>query len=266
MTAPVANLTTYLIDLDGVIYRGEELLPGAKAFVRWLNEQQKKFLFLTNNSFASELQVVEKLQRLGIATDASHVMGAAQAAVNIVAQRFPHGHVYIVGETPLFDMVRAKDLSIANDDPAVADVVLVGLDRNITLQKLTTAILAIRRDATFIAINRDPLLPIAGNNYIAGTGTLVAAIEAGSGVPPKVVGKPRPTFLQEAMRSLNSQPDQTIMIGDNLAIDILAGQAAGTQTLLVLSGNDTRTSLIKTDITPTYVYDDLATLMDEIEE
>jgi HAD superfamily hydrolase (TIGR01457 family) len=264
MTAPVANLTTYLIDLDGVVYRGEELLPGAKAFVHWLNEQQKQFLFLTNNSFASESQIVEKLRRLDIATDASHVMGAAQAAVNIIAQRFPHEHIYIVGETPLFEMVRAKGLSIVNDDPAVANVVLVGLDRNITLQKLTTAILAIRRGATFIAINRDPLLPIAGNTYIAGTGTLVAAIEAGSGITPEVVGKPCPILLQEAMRSLNSQPNQTIMIGDNLAIDILAGQAAGIQTLLVLSGNDTHASLTKTGITPTYVYEDLAALVDEI--
>jgi HAD superfamily hydrolase (TIGR01457 family) len=259
----LADLTTYLIDLDGVIYRGEELIPGAQAFVRWLNERQKKYLFLTNNSFASESQVVEKLQRLGIPTNTSHVLGAAQAAVKLIAHRFPRAHVYTIGEAPLFDLVRAHDLKVANDNPMIADVVLVGLDRSFDFKKLTEAVMAVRRGATFIAINRDPMLPIAGG-YIAGTGTMVAAIEAGSGVPPEVIGKPKPTLLQEAMLLLESQPQQTVMIGDNINVDILAGQAAGTQTLLVFSGNDTSASLAKATIKPTYVYEDLAAVMGDM--
>lgn len=123
--------------------------------------------------------------------------------------------------------------------------------------------MAVRRGATFIAINRDPMLPIAGG-YIAGTGTMVAAIEAGSAVTPEVIGKPEPTLLQEAMRISESQPQQTVMIGDNIGVDILAGQAAGTQTLLVFSGNDTKASLAKSTIKPTYVYEDLAAVMRDI--
>jgi HAD superfamily hydrolase (TIGR01457 family) len=259
----IADLTTYLIDLDGVIYRGEELIPGAQEFVSWLNEQQKKYLFLTNNSFASESQVVDKLQRLGIPTNASHVLGAAQAAVKNIAHRSPHARIYIIGEAPLFDLARANGLNIVNDDPTTADFVLVGLDRSFNFKKLTEAVMAVRRGATFIAINRDPMLPIAGG-YIAGTGTMVAAIEAGSGITPEVIGKPKPTLLQEAMRLLESQPQQTVMIGDNIGVDILAGQAAGTQTLLVFSGNDTSASLAKTSIKPTYVYEDLAAVMRDI--
>jgi HAD superfamily hydrolase (TIGR01457 family) len=259
----IADLTTYLIDLDGVVYRGEELIPGAQTFVQWLNERQKKYLFLTNNSFASESQVVDKLQRLGIATDASHVLGAAQAAVKHIAHRSPQAHVYIIGEAPLFDLVKANSLHIANDDPTTADTVLVGLDRSFNFKKLTEAVLAVRRGATFVAINRDPMLPIAGG-YVAGTGTMVAAIEAGSGVTPEVIGKPKPTLLQEAMRLLESQPQQTVMIGDNIGVDILAGQTAGTQTLLVFSGNDTSASLAKSTLKPTYVYEDLAAVMNAI--
>ncbi len=263
MITPVTDLTTYLMDLDGVVYRGEDILPGAQAFVRWLNEYKKKYLFLTNNSYASRLHVVTKLQRLGIPTDASHVLIAADATVNNIAHRFPHAHIYIIGEAPLFDLVRAKDLHIANDDPATTDVVLVGLDRSFDFKKLNDAVMAIRRGATFIAINRDATLPVTGG-YIAGCGAMVAAIEASSGVTPEVIGKPQPGLLQEGMLLLQSQPEETVMIGDSIAIDILAGQRAGTQTLLVLSGNDTRASLAKASVKPTYVYDSLAALMDAI--
>src|SRR5436853_2551953 len=89
MTTSITDLTTYLIDLDGVIYRGEALLPGAQEFVRWLDESEKKYLFLTNNSYSSRLNVVDKLQRLGIPTDADHVLIAADAAVNNIVHRFP---------------------------------------------------------------------------------------------------------------------------------------------------------------------------------
>jgi len=259
----MADLTTYLIDLDGVVYRGDVLLLGAQAFVRWLNEQKKKYLFLTNNSYSSESQVVGKLQRLGIPIDASHVMAASQAAVNNIAHRFPQARVYVIGEAPLFNLIRAKDLTITNEDPASTDVVLVGLDRSFDFKKLNDAVMAVRRGATFIAINRDATLPIAGG-YVAGCGTMVAAIEAGSGVRPEVIGKPQPTLLQEAMLLLHSQPQETMMIGDSIHIDILAGQSAGTQTLLVLTGNDTRASLAKASIKPDYVYESIAALVDEI--
>lgn len=263
MATSLTDLTTYLMDLDGVFYRGQELLPGAQEFVHWLDKQQKKYLFVTNNSYSTRLQVVDKLQRLGILTDASHVLIAADAAVDNIAHRFPRAHVYIIGEPPLFDLARAKDLKIANDDPATTDVVLVGLDRTFDFKKLNEAVMAVRRGAAFIAINRDATLPVAGG-YIAGCGAMAAAVEASSRVTPEVIGKPEPTLLQEGMHRLGSHPEETVMIGDSLAIDILAGQRAGTQTLLVLSGNDTPTSLAKSPIKPTYVYENLVTLMSDI--
>jgi len=264
MLPQIVQFTTYLIDLDGVIYRGEELIPGAKDFVDWLNSNHKKYLFLTNNSFASEAQVVTKLTRLGIPTDMSHILGAAQAAVIHIAHRFPGAHVYVIGEQPLVDLVRANGLQIANTSSHKADVVLVGLDRSFDYKKLTEAVLAVRAGATFIAINRDSILPVEGG-FIAGCGTMVAAIEAGSGVTPEVTGKPEPMLLQEAMSLLGSRPEETVMIGDGLDTDILAGKAAGTYTLLVLSGKDSHESLKKTGITPDYVYENLAAVIKQIE-
>ncbi len=257
------QLTTYLIDLDGVIYRGEVLVPGAQEFVHWLNARHKKYLFLTNNSFASETQVLTKLQRLGIATDQTHILGAGQAAVQNIAHRFPGAYVYVVGEEPLFDMLREHTLPIANQAGHAAEVVLVGLDRQFDYTTLTAAVRAVRAGAAFIAINRDPLLPIAGD-LIPGCGAMVAAIQAASGSEPEIIGKPQPTLLREAMRKLDSQPDETVMIGDGLDTDIQAGISAGTHTLLVFSGKDSRADLARSSIKPDYTYDNLAALMKEI--
>src|SRR5947209_8053915 len=253
--------TTYLIDLDGVIYRGNELLPGAQEFVVWLDANQKKYIFLTNNSFATGEQILAKLAHLGIVTDEAHLLTAGQAAVQNIARRFPKGVVYVVGEQPLMGLVTALGLTVASINEPVADAVLVGLDRTFDFAKLTSAIRAVRSGAFFITINRDPLLPVAGG-FLPGCGTLAAAIEAGSGVTPEVVGKPEPMLLQEAMHTLGSQPDETVMIGDSLTVDILGGHNAGTHTLLVLSGNSSREDLEKSSLKPDHVYEDLAELME----
>ncbi|GAC1379534.1 MAG: 5' nucleotidase NucF [Ktedonobacteraceae bacterium] len=257
--------TTYLIDLDGVIYRGNELLPGAKEFVVWLQTHDKKFLFLTNNSFASATQVLEKLTHLGISTDTTHLLGAGQAAVQSIARRFPHAIIYLIGEQPLKDLLHAHQLQVADTGTYKADVVLVGLDRQFDYKKLTDAVLAIRAGAHFITINRDALLPVAGG-FLPGCGTMAAAIEAGSGITPEVVGKPEPTLLEEAMRMLKSTPDETVMIGDGLAVDILGGKAAGTHTLLVLSGKDSREEAMQSSIKPDHIYQDIAAVVAELEE
>lgn len=254
--------TTYLIDLDGVIYRGNEPLPGAKAFVHWLEANHKKYLFLTNNSFATGTQILAKLQRLGIATDNAHLLTAGQAAVQYIARRFPGGTVYVVGEKPLMQLVEAQGLTVASLEAQQADAILVGLDRGFDYEKMTHAANAVRAGALFVTINRDPVLPIAGG-FIPGCGALAAAVEVSSGVSPEVVGKPEPRLLEEAMRLLESPPAETVMIGDTLSVDILAGHNAGTHTILVLSGSSSRKDLEKSPLKPDHVYENLADMMEK---
>lgn len=257
--------TTYLIDLDGVVYRGNELLPGALEFVNWLTINEKKYLFLTNNSFATGAQILAKLARMGIHTDNSHLLTAGQAAVQNIARRVPGGVVYVVGEQPLIDLVEAQGLTVAASEDADADAVLVGLDRYFDYQKMTNAANAIRAGALFVTINRDPVLPVAGG-FLPGCGSLAAAIECASGTSPEVVGKPEPMLLLEAMQLLGSQPEETVMVGDGLAIDILAGQHAGTHTLLVLSGSSSRADVEQSSLKPDHVYADLAEVMKELSQ
>jgi HAD superfamily hydrolase (TIGR01457 family) len=257
--------TTYLIDLDGVIYRGNTLLPGAKAFINWLDEHHKKYLFLTNNSFASEEEILDKLKNMGIFTDTQHMLSAGEAAVQNIARRFPGASVYLVGEQPMLNLLHAYNLNAVPLDAPGADVVLVGLDRHFDYEKLKGAVRAVRGGAAFIAINRDPLLPIVGG-LIPGCGSMVAAIEASSDRSPEVVGKPQPMLLQEAMRTLHSQLDETVMIGDSLDVDIAGGIAAGTHTLLVLSGRSSRADLKTTPYKPDYVYPDIAAVLADLEK
>jgi HAD superfamily hydrolase (TIGR01457 family) len=255
--------TTYLIDLDGVVYRGNELLPGAGDFLNWLATNQKKYLFLTNNSFATGEQILSKLARLGVATDGAHLLTAGQAAVQNIARRVPGGSVYVVGAQPLIELVEAQGLVAVAPDSTVADAVLVGLDREFTYQKMTNAANAIREGALFVTINRDPVLPVVGG-FLPGCGSLAAAIETASGVSPEVVGKPEPMLLQEALELLGSQPEEAVMVGDGLGIDILAGQRAGTHTLLVLSGSTSRADLEQSTIKPDHVYIDLADALKDL--
>ncbi|HEY3991713.1 MAG TPA: HAD-IIA family hydrolase [Ktedonobacteraceae bacterium] len=255
--------TTYLIDLDGVVYRGNELLPGAREFIDWLATNQKKYLFLTNNSFATGAQILVKLSHLGIATDGAHLLTAGQAAVQNIARRVPGGSVYVVGEQPLIGLVEEQGLSAVPVENAEADAVLVGLDRTFDYQKMTNAADCIRNGALFVTINRDPVLPVAGG-FLPGCGSLAAALEAASGVSPEVVGKPEPMLLQEAMELLGSKPDETVMVGDGLGIDILAGQRAETHTLLVLSGSTARADVEQSTIKPDHIYLDLADALKDL--
>lgn len=139
-------------------------------------------------------------------------------------------------------------------------LVLVGLDRSFDYQKMTNAADAIREGTLFVTINRDPVLPVSGG-FLPSCGSLAAALETASGVSPEVVGKPEPMLLLEAMKMLGSEPEETVMVGDGQAIDILAGQRAGTHTLLVLSGSTSREDLEQSSLKPDHVYLDLADVM-----
>ncbi|MGO8950934.1 MAG: HAD-IIA family hydrolase [Ktedonobacterales bacterium] len=232
------DFRAYLLDLDGVVYRGEQVLPGARELVEWLDATGKKVVYLSNNSIATPQQVEAKLWRLGMPRPQGRVLTAGSVAARVLAQRFPEGRVFVLGLPPIEELMEKAGLQVAWTEHAegqVPDAILVALDRSLTYGRLHRALQAILGGAAFYAVNRDPRLPVE-DGFLPGTGSIAAALEYASGQRAEIIGKPEPAIVLEAMHLLGVLPDQTLMVGDGLDLDIVAGRSAGVTTALVLTG------------------------------
>lgn len=264
-TLSPANFSAYLLDLDGVVYRGNLLLPGAREFVEWIDSAGRKAAFVSNNSFATVEEVTEKLARLGTPRPEGRVVTAGSATIAKIAQRFPGGRVYpLTGSSMVTMLVSAglKPVWTEGEDGPAPDAVLIGLDRTLTYERLARALNASLAGAALYAVNRDPRLPVE-RGFQPGTGAVVAAVEATTGRTCEMVGKPAPGILLDAVELLGVSAEQTLMIGDGLDLDIVAGHAAGMATALTLSGltSATEAATASGERKPDMVYEDLAGLL-----
>ena len=260
-----ADFSAYLLDLDGVVYRGELLLPGARELVEWCDATGRKVAFVSNNSFATVEEVTQKLARLGAPRPAGRVVTAGSATVSVIAQRFPGGRIYPLAGPSIEAMLRAAGLHPVwreRRDGPTPDAVIIGLDRGVTYERLARALTAALDGAALFAVNRDPRLPIE-QGFEPGTGSVVAAVEVASSRQAEMIGKPAPGILLQALDLLDVRPEQALMVGDGLDLDIVAGHAAGVTTALTLSGLTTATEAEQAsgDRKPAYVYPDLAGLL-----
>ncbi len=251
----------YFLDLDGVIYRGNERLPGAREFIEWIEATGREYLYLSNNSMSTPAQVAARIRALGLPAPLERVVTAGSAAASYLAHTYPGARVFVLGLPPLAQMVADAGLKVLSEEEgAQADVVLVGLDRSLTYARLSVAVQAVLNGAAFVAVNRDPLLPTEGK-LEPGSGSIAAAIEASTGITPYMVGKPDPGIIREAMRMIGATPEETAMIGDGITLDIPAGHNAGAATILLLSGITARAQIADAAIQPDAVYADLAALL-----
>lgn len=263
--APLDYFTTYLLDLDGVVYRGEQLLPGARDLVEWIDATGRQAAFVSNNSFATVEEVTEKLARLGAPRPQGRVITAGWATITVIAQRFPAGRVFPLTGPSMTEMVRAAGLTpvwLDAEDGPMPDAVLIGLDRTLTYERLARALDAALAGAALYAVNRDPRLPVE-DGFRPGTGAVVAAVEAASGRHAEMIGKPAPGILLQALDMLHAPRERALMVGDGLDLDIVAGHASGVATALTLSGLTSATEA--EDATgkrrPEYIFADLAELL-----
>jgi len=255
----------YFLDLDGVVYRGNERLPGAREFIEWIEASGREYLYLSNNSMSTPAEVAARIQALGLPAPLERVVTAGSAAALYLAQHYAGARVFVLGLPPLAQMVREAGLKVlSEDDGAQAEVVLVGLDRSLTYARLSVAVQAVLNGAAFVAVNRDPLLPMEGK-LEPGSGAIAAAIQASTGVSPYMVGKPDPGIIREALRLIHARPEETAIIGDGLTLDIPAGYQAGIATILLLSGITSRAQISDAAIQPDAVYDDLAALLADLQ-
>jgi NagD protein len=250
--------TGLLIDMDGVIYRGSHLIPGADQFIDTLKRERIPFLFLTNNSQRTQRDVATKLDRMGIHVEASNIFTCAMATAQYLAARKPSGTAYVIGEGGLLEAMHRHGFSIVDHDP---DFVVVGEGRTLTLDTLECAVNLILSGAKLIATNLDPNCPTKTGTR-PGCGATIAYLEAVTGIKAFGVGKPSPIMMRAARKELGLQTSQTVMIGDTMDTDILGGVQMGYRTVLTLSGSTQRPDLEQYAYGPDIVVDSIADLLD----
>ncbi|MEN0644594.1 TIGR01457 family HAD-type hydrolase [Alkalicoccobacillus gibsonii] len=237
----------YLIDLDGTMYRGGEVISEAIEFVNELKRRELPYLFVTNNSTKTPEIAAAHLRKLSIPATPEHVYTSAMATASYIREQNPEARIYVIGEAGIREACRHAGLVEATEN---VDFVVVGLDRELTYQKIKQASLLIQQGATFIATNQDHALPTE-EGLVPGNGSIVAAIASASGTKPMFVGKPEALIMTQALRKLRLGADETIMVGDNYRTDIMAGLNAGIDTMLVLSGVTTEADLPQLPVKPT---------------
>lgn len=255
----------YVFDLDGTLYLGEELLPGARRTVEELRRQGRAVRFVSNNPTREGEQYARKLTRLGIPAGVEDVVTTIVTMTRWLLDNAPHATVYPIAEAPLIRSLHEAGIRIS-EDPAEIDLVIASYDRTFSYRKLQIAFDAIRvrRRARLIATNPDPFCPLDGGRGEPDAGAIIAAIQACTGARLEVcTGKPDPIMLRAALQGLDVEPAACAMVGDRLSTDIRMALDAGMPSVLVLTGETTPDELsrLRGEDRPTYVLERLDQLL-----
>lgn len=222
----------FICDMDGVIYHGNRILPGVLEFVNWLQKEKKDFLFLTNSSERSPKELQQKLHRLGLEVGEEHFYTSALATAMFLSQQCPEGSAYVIGEAGLTKALYDVGFSMNDVNP---DYVVVGDTRTYSFEKIAKAVKLVLKGAKLIGTNPDLTGPSEGG-IIPATRALMAPIELSTSKAAYYIGKPNPLMMRHALKKLGHQREDTVIIGDRMDTDIIAGIESEIETVLVLSG------------------------------
>jgi 4-nitrophenyl phosphatase len=254
---PLRNIRHLIIDMDGVLWRGDEPVPDLQAFFEFLRQRDVGFILATNNSSRTPEQYVEKLARFGVAVDGGSILTSALVAAAYLADRAPKGtRVYAIGKQGLRQALEERGFVLSEE----AAYVVVGWNTDLVWDELATASLLIHRGAGFIGTNPDVSYPTE-RGPVPGNGAQLAAIQVTTGVSPVVTGKPEPQMYEEAIRRMSASLETTAVIGDRLDTDLAGGVRLGLTTVLVLSGIASADDVSSSSITPDVVCADIGELM-----
>lgn len=250
------SVQRFLLDMDGTIYLGEELIPGADAFVAYLRASGRSLLFFTNNPSANAVAYAAKLSRLGIAAEADEVLTAGAATIRFLLDETPYRRLYTIAPPSLEAEMRASGLEPGAEDP---EAVVVSFDTAVTYEKLRRGAELLRAGLPYIGTNPDKVCPTA-MGPIPDTGSIAAFLEAATGQTPKYIGKPHPEMVRMGLARLGASPRETAMVGDRLYTDMAMAQASGVTGILVLSGETTAEDVAALDEPPPFVFASVAEL------
>lgn len=271
MTTGTGTLQHLILDMDGVLWRGETALPGVVDFFATLRRKGIGVVLATNNATKVAVQYKEKLAGLGVDIAADRILTSAEATAGYLSEQYPAGTTaYVVGESGLEVALRNREFNLLQSDGYVgqgehADVVVVGFTRHVCYPQLASAAHLVNNGARFVGTNPDVTFPSEWGP-LPGAGSLLAFLQAATGQEPLIVGKPNQAIFHEALARLGGTPQNTAMVGDRLETDIAGAQAAGLRTILLLSGVTGRQELDESDLQPDHVFDDLRALAQYLEK
>ena len=257
------NIHGLVIDMDGVLWRGNSAIPGLNDLFDFILHRALPFVLATNNSTKTPEQYLDKLGSFGVKTVArANILTSSLATAAYLRRDYPPGSkVYVLGQDGLHAAMQEAGFVVLPDASQPVEVVVAGADFSLTYDKLKYAALLIRRGARFVGTNGDLTFP-SEEGLIPGAGSILAAIEAATGVKPATVGKPARLMFDIAIEIMGTRSEQTAMVGDRLETDILGGQRAGLKTILVTTGVDNEQTMVQKGIQPDAVFSGIAELIE----
>lgn len=254
---PILSKDAFICDMDGVIYHGNRLLPGVKEFVSHLQQAGKRYLFLTNSSERSPRELAQKLARLGLEVPPEHFYTSALATAAFLSTQMPGCSVYAIGEAGLLNALYEAGITMNDVNP---DYVVIGEAKAYTYDTITKAIRLVLGGARLIGTNPDTTGPTEGG-LVPACGALVAPVEVATGRKAYYLGKPNPLMMRNALRRLGATREQTVIVGDRMDTDIIAGIESDIDTVLVLTGVTAREDIGRFPYRPRHVAAGVAELM-----
>ena len=250
----------YIFDLDGTIYRGDKLIPGAKETIEKLKSHRKKILYLSNKPIQTRSDYAAKLTRLGIPTAPDEVINSSLVMARWLPKQSPGATIFVIGEPPLIQEMAQAGFSIS-EDPDKIQYVIASFDRTFDYRKLNIALQAIKKGARFVATNPDRTCPVDGGE-IPDCAAMIGAIEGATGKKVEtIVGKPSEIMIQVAVESVGLRPQDCLFVGDRLETDMVMGKKAGMATALVLTGVTSRQVLGQSPVQPDFVWESVAEIL-----
>lgn len=239
----------FICDMDGVIYHGNRVLDGVSEFVGWLNKEKKNYLFLTNSSERTPLELSRKLSRMGLEVGIEHFYTSALATATFLKSQKPGCSAYVIGEAGLMNALYDAEIYMNDVNP---DYVVVGDTRTYNFEKIEKAVALVNKGARLIGTNPDTTGPTEAG-IVPATGALISPIEIATGKKAYFIGKPNPFIIRHAMRRLGTHSEDTVIIGDRMDTDIISGIESSIDTVLVLSGVTKKETIETFPYRPKYV-------------
>jgi HAD superfamily hydrolase (TIGR01457 family) len=255
------HLQALILDMDGVLWRDDDPIGNLPEIFNRIKQRGLQVTLATNNATKTIEQYLQKLNGFGVILQPAQIVNSSQAVAHYLRQRYPSGGaVFVVGEDGLFQAVQESGFHHSQTDVLA---VVVGMDRNLTYEKLAQATLLIRSGAQFVGSNPDRSFPTPAG-LVPGAGAILAAIEAATDHQPLIVGKPAPEMYRIAMQRMGVAPENTLVVGDRLETDIIGAQQIGCHSGLVLSGVTTLEAARRWDPPPDWIAKDLTDLLEKI--